>query len=722
MAIAALVVAVAPVEAQKSDAAKKYKENYNYRRAKECIDNGDYKDADAYLERAIADDPNNGYAHLEKSVLYGRSWKFEESLASASTAVRLAGKDYELLESAYYNKSWAYLCLNDIPSAMADADKCIEASLNREPKSSLGYELKAYLCLSCEQYEEVLSYCNAAMKVCPYKPKVYLYSSTALRFVTPFDAEKALSCINKAIMLTPNNYSYYLERARTYLAKGDLVAAVNDAIYVLEKSESYSDTGGAQNFLSQNFENSQSTYEVENSACKPEDLSGFQALVDLKLRAKMIDNPNVSNWPDVLAQIHISKNECDLAIPYLKKQIEIEESNRNAIYQLAYCYNEICDYDNALEYANKYIAVDSTSYNGFYIRAKVKESMRADVKSTIADFDKVVELNPNASTFYNRGWYERYNGMKEEAVEDLSEAIQRAPDHSHYRLTRGNILAELGEKDMAKEDYEAVLTLVKKQEDNESNKGNIDYEQKAYALFYLGRPDEAIDVMNKALSLTRPEYKESAYYNLACLYSLMGKVGTSLDNLRECLERGYRDFTHIRRDNDLDNIRKSPDFEPLVAKYEQKAKDALDASKSKENKSQTAKAKGSVSEVAFSHDNGVLTVPCVVNGVPLTFIFDSGAADVTISLVEAQFLYKNGYLLKSDLGDKAIYGDANGDISVGQKILLRSVTFGGETLTNVRASIVVNQRAPLLLGQSVMNRLGKVEIDYTKQVIRITAE
>ena len=43
--------------------------------------------------------------------------------------------------------------------------------------------------------------------------------------------------------------------------------------------------------------------------------------------------------------------------------------------------------------------------------------------------------------------------------------------------------------------------------------------------------------------------------------------------------------------------------------------------------------------------------------------------------------------------------DANGNVSVGTKINLKKVTFGDSELTNVRVSVVRNQKAPLLLGQ-----------------------
>lgn len=64
--------------------------------------------------------------------------------------------------------------------------------------------------------------------------------------------------------------------------------------------------------------------------------------------------------------------------------------------------------------------------------------------------------------------------------------------------------------------------------------------------------------------------------------------------------------------------------------------------------------------------------------------------------------------------------DANGYVSVGTIINMKNVNFGGLDLNNVRASVVRNQKAPLLLGQSVLGRLGKIEIDNSKNVLIIT--
>lgn len=46
--------------------------------------------------------------------------------------------------------------------------------------------------------------------------------------------------------------------------------------------------------------------------------------------------------------------------------------------------------------------------------------------------------------------------------------------------------------------------------------------------------------------------------------------------------------------------------------------------------------------------------------------------------------------------------------------------FGGLKLYNILASVVRNQKAPLLLGQSVLGRLGSIEIDNPGKKLIIT--
>ncbi len=53
---------------------------------------------------------------------------------------------------------------------------------------------------------------------------------------------------------------------------------------------------------------------------------------------------------------------------------------------------------------------------------------------------------------------------------------------------------------------------------------------------------------------------------------------------------------------------------------------------------------------------------CDINGLPLSFWLDTGASDVSLSMVEATFMMKNGYLDSNDVVGSSYYLDANGNV------------------------------------------------------------
>ncbi|MCX8483451.1 MAG: retropepsin-like aspartic protease, partial [Crocinitomicaceae bacterium] len=125
----------------------------------------------------------------------------------------------------------------------------------------------------------------------------------------------------------------------------------------------------------------------------------------------------------------------------------------------------------------------------------------------------------------------------------------------------------------------------------------------------------------------------------------------------------------------------------------------------------------SQTSVKMQKEDGVFYVPCSVNGLPLRFIFDTGAGDVSISLSEAIFMLKNGYLKDADLFGTEQYQIANGDIAEGTKINIRELKIGDRVLYNVEASIVHSLSAPILLGQSALGRFGSFSIDNNSNTL-----
>lgn len=126
---------------------------------------------------------------------------------------------------------------------------------------------------------------------------------------------------------------------------------------------------------------------------------------------------------------------------------------------------------------------------------------------------------------------------------------------------------------------------------------------------------------------------------------------------------------------------------------------------------------GGHTKVEMRKENGVYLVPITVNDLNLDFIFDTGASSISISAAEATVMIRQGKITEDDIVGQAQYSDANGYVSVGTVILLRTVKIGDIILKNVEASVVDNIQAPLLLGQSALAKFGKVTINYNDNTI-----
>ncbi len=116
-------------------------------------------------------------------------------------------------------------------------------------------------------------------------------------------------------------------------------------------------------------------------------------------------------------------------------------------------------------------------------------------------------------------------------------------------------------------------------------------------------------------------------------------------------------------------------------------------------------------EIQMQEIGGVYQIPCKVNGVSMNFIFDTGASNVCISLTEALYLYKNGYITNSDFGSTSYSQVADGNIVENMQLNLRSVEVEGIVINDVEAIVVSSLNAPLLLGQTAIQRLGSIEMN-----------
>lgn len=417
------------------------------------------------------------------------------------------------------------------------------------------------------------------------------------------------------------------------------------------------------------------------------------AEANIKSRAKKSENP--FQWKVLLCQFYEDTHKYAEAVKaYDELESEFGHYDQINVYR-SECYSELGLYDMAIADISK-IMENEAEWETLCRRADYYR-LAGDVDSAIADLTSAIEDSPEIGfTYYRRGWCYEMKGEKKKALDDYNTGIEMTSEYPYLYLMRGEMFLQDGSKADAFSDFEKVLQL-----DTLADGGSC----RMYALHFLGKDKEAEEWMDRIIE-SDPE-DAGNYYDQACLYSRMGRLEESLSALRISFEKGYRSFSHIRLDDDMDAVRELPEFKTLIEEYEAKHAEYL-----KEFELSMPDKDESVTEIAVKRNpGGTFEIPCDINGLQLQMIFDTGASDVTISSVEANFMLKNGYLSEKDVKGKKYYQIANGEISAGTVITLREVKIGDAVLRNVDASVVKSQKAPLLLGQSAMERFGTITID-----------
>ena len=108
---------------------------------------------------------------------------------------------------------------------------------------------------------------------------------------------------------------------------------------------------------------------------------------------------------------------------------------------------------------------------------------------------------------------------------------------------------------------------------------------------------------------------------------------------------------------------------------------------------------------------GVFRIPCKVNGAKMKLIFDTGAESVCLSMTMAEYLFDNDFISNEDIIGSGSSSVADGRIVDHVVINIKDIEIQGIHLTNVKAVVIDGQNAPLLLGQSAIQKLGPVEIN-----------
>lgn len=649
-------------------------DSYNYSRGVEAINNNNAEEALDYLNKEINEHPDNGYAFAWIALVRNYNEEFGRALTAANVAVKkIPSKDKEYKAFAYGTRAQVYLNLEDTIQALKDYSQAI----NIVPDDDRFYNQRAQVYYEQGKYD--LADKDYLKMISLKEGDVMGYMGIGRNANAQKRYEDAIKQFDYVVKLEPNYSSAYSFRAESYIGLKKYNEAIDDVISALGIDR-----------------DRKAFYELQELAD-----SAFEQTV-AKLKVQKIKEPNEQSWDYDLGIVYERAAKYNKAIAYYKESLE-KESNIITASRISSCYDDLGDYDKALEYCNQAIALDSVKTNYLYEKANILDNAGRTQEAIKTMSDYIANTPDEPAGYYQRGWFKDHSGDIEGALEDYTMAITLQPNVAYAYLNRGVLYRLKGENAKAESDFKQVVRLDSIPEEAECS---------FYAYYYLGQKDKAIEILNTILD----KDKKGNCYDAACLYSVMGEKEKALSYLRQSLEDGYRRFAHIKRDRDLNNIRNTEEFKVLLKEFEEKHLQEIAADADGDDSAYELK----VEEIPFTKEGGVCKVKCAINGLPLHFIFDTGAADVSISSVEATFMAKNDFLSSSDIIGKQNYQTADGNITEGTIINLKDVKLGSLHLNNIKASVVRNQAAPLLLGQSVLSKLGKIEIDNTKKVLRIT--
>lgn len=647
-------------------------DSYNYTRGIEAIQNNNTEEALKYLNQEISEHPENGYAFAWVALVRVSTEEFGRALTASNIAIKkIPSKDKEYKSFAYSTRAQVFLNINDTVNALKDYAQAIALT----PEDDRLYNARAQVYYEQGKYDLADNDYRKMISLKEGDVMGYMGLGRNANAQKKYeDAIKQFDYVNK---LEPSYSSAYSFRAESYIGLKKYNEAIDDVITALGIDQ-----------------DNKAFFELQTLAD-----SAFAQTVT-KLKVQKLKEPKEYSWSYDLGVVYERTDRYAKAIPFYKESLAIE-SNKEIANRISNCYNEIGDYDKALEYCDQAIVLDSTKTNYLYFKANILDNAGRS-EEAIKVMDSYIAQNPEEYfPYYRRGWFKDHSGKTDEAIEDYTMAITLQPNDAYQYLNRGVLLLQKGDKKKAEEDFKQAVRL-----DSVPDAPECAF----YAYYYLGDKNKAIEMLDKALK----KDAKANYYDAACLYSIMNDKDKAISYLQKALENGFRRFAHIKRDRDLNNIRSTSEYKAIMDKYEQKHQ--LEIAEDNDETVYESKTE----EVPFTKEGNVCKVKCTINNLPLHFIFDTGASNVSISSVEATFMLKNDYLSVSDIIGRQNYMTADGNITEGTVINLRDVKLGNIHLNDIKASVVKNQSAPLLLGQSVFSKLGKIEIDNDNKVLRIT--
>ncbi|TRU72417.1 MAG: serine protease [Microcystis viridis Mv_BB_P_19951000_S69] len=471
----------------------------------------------------------------------GQLWRLarhEEAIKAFDEAIKQNDPDNVYL--AWYGKGLALFALDKYQPAI----EALQQAINTLPKGedlkefhSSILQLQSAVYQYLENYEQALTVINQAISLFPNNPNYYNEKWAVLSELKRYD--EGLAAINKAIELAPRA-AWYGNRGVLYSNQQKYELALADYSKAIEINRNF-----ANAYMNRgNLYSNQQKYELA--------LADYSKAIEL--------NRNFANAYNNRGILYSLQQKYELALADYSKAIEINRNFAQAYYNRGNLYFNQQKYELALADYNKAIKLDSNdayAYNNrgnlYYDQQKYDLALADFTKAielnrnfaeaylgrgvvyylqqkyelALADFNKAIELDSKlAMAYYNRGNL-YFNQQKYElALADYSKAIEINRNYANAYLNRGNLYSNQQKYELALADYSKAIEINPNDAMAYNNRGNLYKDQQKYEL--------ALADYNKAIEINR-NFAE-AYNNRGNLYFAQQKYKLALADYEEAIK------------------------------------------------------------------------------------------------------------------------------------------------------------------------------------------
>ncbi|MBD2290365.1 tetratricopeptide repeat protein [Microcystis wesenbergii FACHB-1317] len=392
---------------------------------------------------------------IERGGQLWRLFRFEEAIKAFDEAIKQ--NDPENVYLAWYGKGLALFELREHQPAIEALQQAINTLPKREDlkkfhssilqRQSVVYSFLGDFSTSAgrerearENYEQALTVINQAISLVPNNPNHYNEKSAVLSRLKRYD--EGLAAITQAIDLAPRAV-WYGNRGNLYRDQQKYKLALDDYNKAIELNPNHAGAYYNRALLYSD----QKKYDLA--------LSDYDKAIEI--------NPNYAEAYVNRGVLYRLQEKYELALADYDKAIELNRNDAVAYYNRGNLYKNLQKYDLALSDYSKAIIINP-NYAEAYNNRGVLYRLQEKYELALADYDKAIDINNDlAEAYLGRGILYFYQEKYELALADLTKVIDINPNLAEAYLGRGLLYAILRQTEKAKIDLQQAAILFRQQ-------------------------------------------------------------------------------------------------------------------------------------------------------------------------------------------------------------------------------------------------------------------